>query len=271
MTPSVRKHRMVIKQMPFKVTAYGISDIGLVRQNNEDAWAQLPELNFFVLADGMGGHRAGEVAAKEAVSSLCDHFKQTLTIAGPHLSLDEAYGLIQLSFEHANNSVYQLNKSDADLRGMGTTLCCIYCHPKGIIYAHVGDSRIYRLHHHVLEQLTKDHSLLRELVDLGQIDEHNAGEFLYKNIITKAVGTEKSIQPSVHICDVINNDIFLMCSDGLTDMLQLKEIEAILNENPCIETAANKLIAKANEKGGFDNTTIVIVKVQKFHEKHLSR
>lgn len=267
-----QKISMVIKIMPYKVTAYGISDIGLVRQNNEDSWAHLlPQLNFFVLADGMGGHRAGEIAAKEAVKALCEHFQQTIAIAGPQLSLDEAYGLVQLSIEHANSAVYHLSRSDIELRGMGTTLCSLYCHPKGIIYAHVGDSRIYRLHKHSLGQLTKDHSLLRELVDLGQIDEQNSGDFLYKNIITKAVGTEKSIKPSVHICEAVEDDVFLMCSDGLSDMLSLKEIESILNENLNIETVAKILVAKAKEKGGFDNITIVIVNINKIHEKDLSR
>lgn len=133
----------------------------------------------------MGGHRAGEVAAKEAVKALCTHFEQTLAIAGPHLSLDEAYGLIQLSIEHANSVVYELSQSDLELKGMGTTLCCIYCHPKGIIYAHVGDSRIYRLHKHSLKQMTKDHSLLRELVDLGQINAHQSGDFQYKTLLQK--------------------------------------------------------------------------------------
>ena len=251
---------MVIKQMPYKVISYGISDIGLVRQNNEDSWAQLPELNFFVLADGMGGHRAGEVAAKEAVAALCDHFQQTIAIAGPHFSLDEAHGLVQLSIEHANHVVYELGKADLELRGMGTTLCCIYCHPEGIVYAHVGDSRIYRLHDRKLVQLTKDHSLLRELVDLGQIDEQNAADFQYKNIITKAVGTEKSVEPTVKICDVVDNDVFLMCSDGLSDMLSINEVQTILNDTPDLEAAAKELVAKALEKGGFDNITIVLVK-----------
>ncbi len=254
---------MVSRLMPYKVISYGISDIGLVRQNNEDAWALLPELNFFVLADGMGGHRAGEVAAKVAVKSLCDHFKQMIAIAGTHLSLDEAYGLIQLCIEHANQVVYQLSKSNNELRGMGTTLCCIYCHPQGIIYAHVGDSRIYRLHNHTLEQLTKDHSLLRELVDLGQIDEENSGDFLYKNIITKAVGTEKSIESSVSSSEIFHDDIFLMCSDGLSDMLSLKEIEGILNENSHIESTAKELTSKAKKNGGYDNITLVIIKINK--------
>lgn len=247
--------------MPYKVKAYGISDIGLVRQNNEDAWGKLPELNFYALADGMGGHRAGEVAAKEAIKALCDHFKQTVSIAGPKLSLDEAYGLVQLSIEHANSTVYQLSKSDPELSGMGTTLCCIYCHPKGIIYAHVGDSRIYHLHNGTLAQVTKDHSLLRELVDLGQLDEKNSGDFLYKNIITKAIGTENLVEPTVQISEIVEDDIFLMCTDGLSDLLTLNEMEYILKESSDIEYSSKKLITKAIERGGYDNITVVVVRV----------
>lgn len=257
--------------MPYKVSFYGISDIGLVRQNNEDCWAQVPELNFFVLADGMGGHRAGEIAAKEAVKSLCEHFQQMIAIAGPTLSVDEAHGLMQLSIENANQAVYELSQSESDFHGMGTTLCCIYCHPKGIVYAHVGDSRIYRLHEGILEQITKDHSLLRELVDMGQINESNAGDFLYKNIITKAVGTEISVEPSVHINDVVDNDIFLMCSDGLSDMVSLKEMEKVLQESQDIESAAKTLVVQAKEKGGYDNITIVIIKIKEMNEKSLPR
>lgn len=255
----------------YQVFAYGITDIGLVRQNNEDCWAQVPELKFYVLADGMGGHRAGEVASREAVKALCEHFRQTIAIAGPNLSIDEAHGLVQLSIEHANQSVYDLSKTDPELQGMGTTICCLYCHSKGIIYAHVGDSRIYRLHNHKLEQLTKDHSLLRELVDMGQIDEYTAEDFLYKNIITKAVGTERSIDPSVHICDIKNHDIFFMCSDGLSDMLTLKEMEKIVLENPSIESAAKILVDQAKAKGGLDNITVVIIKIDELNEKSLSR
>lgn len=262
---------MVIKLMPYKVEAYGITDIGLVRQNNEDAWAQLPELNFYVLADGMGGHRAGEVASHEAVKAVCDNFQQTLAIAGPNLSLEEAHGLIQLSIEHANSVIYELGQSEMDCRGMGTTLCCIYYHPKGIIYAHVGDSRIYRLHQGSLVQLTKDHSLLRELVDQGQINEQGANEFPYKNIITKAVGTESSVEPSVHVCDVEDGDVFMMCSDGLSDMLSMKEMEEILNDNSVVEIATKKLVNKAKERGGFDNVTVVTIKIVEVNEKDLSR
>jgi protein phosphatase len=250
----------------YKVSVYGISDKGLVRSNNEDFWTHVHELDFVVLTDGMGGHRAGEVAAREAAKALCEHLQQTLAIAGPSLSIDEAHGLIQLSIEHANHTVYELSKAEKEWRGMGTTLCCLLCHPQGIIYAHVGDSRIYRLHNARLRQLTKDHSLLRELVDLGQVNERSKDKFIYKNIITKAVGTEKSVEPSVHISDVAKNDIYLMCSDGLTDMLSTKEIESVLNNIQNIEVAARILVAKANAKGGHDNITLVIIKIDETRE-----
>jgi protein phosphatase len=259
---------MVIKLMPYKVKTYGISDIGQVRQNNEDFWAKLSDINFFALADGMGGHRAGEVAAQEAVKALCDHFQQTLQIAGPHLSIEEAHGLIQLAVEHANTVVYDLNQENSDLRGMGTTLCCIYCHANGLVYAHVGDSRIYRYSNGMLQQMTKDHSLLCELVDMGKINANQANDFLYKNIITKAVGTESQVEPSVHVCDADDGDVFMMCSDGLSDMLSTKEIESILKTHQDIETASKVLIDEANKKGGHDNVTVVILKVN--YEKDLS-
>lgn len=262
---------MVIKLMPYKVLACGITDVGLVRQNNEDAWAELPNLNFYVLADGMGGHRAGEIASHEAVKAVCENFQQTLAIAGPNLSLEEAHGLVQLSIEHANSTIYELSQMDRDLRGMGTTLCCIYYHPKGIIYAHVGDSRIYQLKNRRLIQLTKDHSLLRELVDLGQMNEQGASDFLYKNIITKAVGTESFVEPTVQVCDISNGDVFLMCSDGLSDMLSIKEMEDVLNQNPDINIATQALLDRAKEKGGYDNITIVTIKLVEVNEKDLSR
>jgi PPM family protein phosphatase len=256
---------MVMKLMPYKVTTYGLSEIGLVRQNNEDSWAIIPEINFYALADGMGGHNAGEVASREAIKAVCEHFQQTLQIAGSNLSIEEAHGLIQLAIEHANDVVYGLSRTDMTLQGMGTTLCCIYCHPKGLIYAHVGDSRIYKFTRGTLEQITKDHSLLRELVDMGQINEHQAGEFIYKNIITKAIGTESVIEPTVNICDAVTGDVYLICSDGLSDMLTINEMEAILSDEPDIKKATKKLITEAINKGGFDNVTILTLKVNEVY------
>lgn len=263
---------MVVHIMPYSISAFGISDIGLVRQNNEDFWAKLNHLNFYVLADGMGGHRAGEVASKETVKALCKIIETNLTSREEKFTIEEAYAIVQIAIEQVNQIIYRMGRSDHELRGMGTTLCCIYFHPKGVIYAHVGDSRIYRLRHQKLEQLTKDHSLFCELVELGQISEQQATDFLYKNIITKAVGTEPFVEPSVHISDAQDQDIYIMCSDGLSDLLSRKEIETILNRTSQVETAANHLVEKAKQKGGYDNVTVVVMKVKRSDEsKNLSR
>lgn len=251
---------MVLQIMPYKVSAIGLSDIGLVRLNNEDFWAHLPDIGFYVLADGMGGHLAGEVAARETVNSLCDIVKKHLA-SREEFTLEETHGIIQIAIEQVNEIVYRMGQASQKLRGMGTTLCCMYFHPKGLIYANVGDSRIYRLRDQHLEQLTKDHSLLREMMDLGQLTESQAPDYLFKNIITRAIGTEPSVEPSVHITDVNDNDIYMMCTDGLSDLLSLHEIEDILNHTPAIQAATRKLVAQAKKNGGFDNVTVVTVKV----------
>ena len=253
--------------MAYKLTSAGISDIGLVRQNNEDVWKQLPKKRFYFLADGMGGHKAGEVAAKEAIAKLVDIIETDPRFSESDLAMDHARSLISHAIQDANTHVYNLGRKDPELRGMGTTLCCLYFHPEGLIYAHVGDSRIYRLRNKKLQQMTKDHSLLRELLELGQLKENQAEDFAYKNIITKAIGTEAHVHPSVRLIDVANDDIYMMCSDGLSDMVKKEEMEVILNKKITLKEITEQLVALANEHGGNDNITIVTVKVQGAHEK----
>jgi PPM family protein phosphatase len=257
---------MVTYVMSYNVQGVGITDVGLVRDNNEDDWGAVPEAGFFVLADGMGGHSAGEVAAHEAVSNLCSLVSECVNLDSPDYGLDEARALILKAIKEINVHVYKLGRKDEDLKGMGTTLCCLHFHPKGLIYAHVGDSRIYRLRGRKLYQMTKDHSLLRELVDLGQLSEGQAGGFQYKNIITKAIGTESHVEPTVRFADVLGRDIYLMCSDGLSDLLSQIEIEAIMNEEKSLKDMAKRLVKCAKEKGGYDNITVVLTKVQEIHE-----
>lgn len=247
--------------MPYKVLAFGLSDIGLVRQNNEDVWGELPSIGFFALADGMGGHQAGEVAAHEAVDGLSRILKKKISSKSDSLTISDIKDLLRRAIRHVNLLVFRLGREQPDLRGMGTTLCCLLYRSTDLVFAHVGDSRIYRLRQRKLEQLTKDHSLLRELVDQGQISEQQATDFLYKNIITKAIGTEPKIEPTIGTSDLIEGDVYLMCSDGLSDLLSTNEIENILVDFSDIEEAARKLVSAANEKGGRDNITVVITKV----------
>lgn len=258
---------MVLYTMPLKVQTCGLTNKGLVRQNNEDVWDEIPERNFYLIADGMGGHQAGEVASLETVKTLCRIIRKQLPDRATHkIPLKEMREIVFHAIEEVNTIVYQLGSSVEELKGMGTTLCCVCLQEDGLVYAHVGDSRIYRLRKEKLKLLTKDDSLLWEMLDLGQIDESQVMEFQYKNILTKAIGTGPFVVPTVHVGDLHDGDLYLLCTDGLTDLLSREEIESILNRSLNLKSGAETLIATANEKGGHDNITVVLVQVQKADE-----
>lgn len=258
---------MVARIMTYKLTAYGLTDVGLVRKNNEDLWAELPEINTFVLADGMGGHQAGEVAAYEAVIAFCEYMKKMLVDSPRTFTISQMRSEIEYAIQRVNSKVYKMGYSDPELKGMGTTFCCLHLHADGLIRAHVGDSRIYRYRYNILTQLTEDHSLAREMIDMGQLDEEDVERFTYKNIITKAIGTEPYLDPSVHVGDVKVGDLYLMCSDGLSDLLERREIAAILAAKTTLEETASQLITLAKEKGGHDNITVLLLEVVEVEEE----
>jgi PPM family protein phosphatase len=258
---------MAYQEMLNQVSVYCISDIGLIRQNNEDYWKILKDQQFFVLADGMGGHQAGEVASKATVEQLCQLFQQHYDSLPKEI--DQAKQVLKEMIQEVNGMVYRLGRENLSLRGMGTTLCCLFFHSEGLIYAHVGDSRIYRFRKNTLEQLTQDHSLLCELIEMGQLSEQQAEDFLYKNIITKAIGTEPYVEAAVADTLVQPGDILMMCTDGLTDLVGFEEMRGILKENR-EEEVINLLVEKAKEKGGYDNITIILVKVLDKYATHLS-
>ena len=263
---------MLVHTKLYKITAVGISDLGLVRQNNEDTWAELPKYHFYALADGMGGHAAGEVASKEAVSYLCAEIKKVLYDVDDEYSLDEIRHLLIDTIEDVNRHVYQMGRNDPDLLGMGTTLCCLLFHPKGVIYAHVGDSRIYRYRNHKLQQLTRDHSLVRELLEMGQLNERQAGDFPHRNIITKAIGTGAPVHPSARVSDLKNGDLYLMCTDGLSDPVSVQEMETLISNHSDLTELGDALVNSAKEKGGYDNITLVLAGVHKNERrKNISR
>ena len=251
---------MVLDIMPYKVSVSVRSDIGLVRPNNEDAFEQVVEDNFFVVADGMGGHKAGEVASKQAVTNACRLFLEKLHPIA-EVTLEYAQQTLVAIIKEINTIIYKMAAGKEALRGMGTTLCCLLVHPKGLVYSHVGDSRIYRLRDGKLKQLTKDHSLLRELLELGQLNEQQADEFAYKNIITKAIGTEPCIEPVAEVDTIQDGDVLLICTDGLTDLLSREEIEQVLKKTPARDRA-DRLIQIAKQRGGHDNITVAIVKIE---------
>lgn len=250
----------------YSVTAYARTDVGLIRENNEDVWAVLPEQKTYLLADGMGGHAAGEIAAQKAVEILSALIAKAFG-KKKKISLKETKRRLDQLIKQTNLAVHEKAKSDREFKGMGTTICCTYFHDEGLIYAHVGDSRIYRLHQNTLVQLTQDHSLVSELIELGELSARQAKGCDYKNIITRAIGTEAWVEPTIENCPLSVGDQILMCSDGLSDLLTHIEIEDILINAPNIEKAVGMLIDKAKERGGHDNITAILLLVSLNGEK----
>ena len=243
----IEEKKQAIKRL--KIEAYGHSDQGPVRPNNEDVWLSLPTERFFALADGMGGHQAGEVAAKETLNHL------TLSIQDkkrPKTPCLEFISFLKKAIQSANTHVFEMSLLHEKFKGMGTTLCLLYLHEDGVIYAHVGDSRIYRYRRGELKQLTQDHALASPL----------------KNVITRAIGTSKKVLPEIASATAKAGDIFFMCSDGLTDFVSEKEIENILFHSTSLKKIVKKLIEKAKEKGSNDNITILMIKVAHARKKN---
>lgn len=253
---------MAVEHHFYKILACGLSDKGLVRSRNEDFWAQLPKKGFFALADGMGGHKAGHIAARRALEELCKTFSDSLDQLEEIPSLAEANRLLSESIEQANQHVYQLGRNNVSLRGMGSTLCCVYLHQEALLYGHVGDSRIYLFRDKKLYLMTRDHSLLHELMDQGELQEKDAPDFLYKNVITKAMGSPGRIEPSLAHLQLQHGDLIMMCSDGLTDLLTANEMAALLSsKGPSLESRAIALIDAAKAHGGYDNITVVLLQL----------
>ncbi|MBI5273218.1 MAG: serine/threonine-protein phosphatase [Chlamydiia bacterium] len=249
-----------------RLNAFGISDIGLNRSNNEDVLASLPEIGFFVLADGMGGHQAGEVAAREAVNFLCDQMRSLQGREG--ISLRQA---LHHAIEQANRRVYEMSRQSEALSGMGTTLCCVVWTSAMVIYAHIGDSRIYRLKNRKLELLTKDHSFFAKWLETGKLAETCETPYPYKHVITRALGTTTKPKPEIAIAEHEMGDLYFLCTDGLSDVLTLVEMEAIINRSHTIEEACKNLIERAKIRGSSDNITLLMVRSEPLYTERDSR
>ena len=241
--------------MPFRVHSHGASDVGLVRTNNEDAWFASPDGRLFLIADGLGGHQAGEVAAREAIDLFLSCFLAAFPDAkDPPGPSDEILHKLQTCFETTNARIFVLSGQHELLRGMGTTFCSLSFHGECAAVAHVGDSRIYRHRDGVLEQLTKDHCWVSREGGVPEV----VGQ---KGMLTKALGTMPTIDPTIQIVPLRSRDTFLLCTDGLSDMLSHDEIESILNRDITIGERVRMLIAESKQKGGADNVTAILVEV----------
>ncbi len=241
---------------------------GMVRAHNEDSVAFDAACGLVVLADGMGGYNAGEVASGIAVSVMLGEIPPLLLRASP-LDRDEETGeelgvaLLGRSIRRANASIYQAAQSQAQYAGMGTTIVSALFYDNRVVVGHVGDSRLYRLRGEELIAVTRDHSLLQEQIDCGMISVENARHSQNKNLVTRAVGIDAEVTPELHLHDVAVGDIYLLCSDGLNDMVEDEDIQSIVYAmQGNLPLAAEQLIQTANDNGGRDNVSVILVRVK---------
>lgn len=235
---------------------FGLSDIGRCRANNEDVWGALPEEGFFALADGIGGHKAGEVAAQETIDFLLSHIPTLSSSCIESQIVD-----IRRAIELANRHIYQMGIQNPNYHKMGTTLCCLRFFSNCIILAHVGDSRIYRFREGKLKLLTEDHSLLTEWLSKEENANKCISSFPHRHVITRSIGCRHQANPDISLDTPQTQDIFILCSDGLTDVLSLEDIEDILIRHPKLQSAAETLIETAKIKGSSDNMTVLMVQI----------
>ena len=235
------------------------TDQGLVRKNNEDAVAFDLKTGLCLLADGMGGYNAGEVASSMAVTFLHQELSEWLQQAGNQTSGRELRRKMEACVNHVNHLVFSAACSNLDQAGMGTTLLAGVFLEARLVLGHIGDSRCYRLRGHVLQQITKDHSLLQEQVDAGLMTAEQALASPHRNLITRALGVEDAVSVETNEHRVEPGDLYLMCSDGLSDMVRDPMIEATLNAPGTLRQKAAALIRVANDSGGRDNITVLLV------------
>lgn len=240
---------------------------GMVRSHNEDSVSYDAELGLVVLADGMGGYNAGEVASGISVSVLSSEVKHQLENARPEDTdaSGEELGVILLrdNVKKANLSIFHAAQSQPQYAGMGTTIVTALFYDDRVAVAHVGDSRMYRLRGEEFEGITRDHSLLQEQIDSGMISKEDARLSKNKNLVTRAVGIDADVEPEMHMHEVQAGDVYLLCSDGLNDMVEDEDIGStlqMLKNN--LPLAATQLIQMANDNGGRDNVSVILVKVK---------
>ncbi|MGH8119036.1 MAG: Stp1/IreP family PP2C-type Ser/Thr phosphatase [Gammaproteobacteria bacterium] len=256
----------------FEIEIVNVSDVGMKRPHNEDSTASDLQHGLVVLADGMGGYKAGEVASAIAVATILHDIIADLQSSHPEkekkkpatqkISGHETT-LIKKAINHANSNIYKMAKQDEQCQGMGTTVVTALFHDDMVSIGHVGDSRAYRLRANKLHQLTKDHSLIQELIDRKQYTPEEAYAKMPRNLVTRGLGLDIGVEVDVYEEQVIPEDIYLVCSDGLNDMVNDEEIHLTLSKYSAnlVQTAGN-LVQMANSKGGKDNISVVLIRVK---------
>lgn len=238
-----------------------LTDIGRTREINEDSVLCKTVKNgwdLLIVADGMGGHNAGEVASSIAVKSISEYIEKK---AASIDSGESAARAVKDAVIQANSDIFNESKKDVSCSGMGTTVTIALMSQYAMLVGHVGDSRAYILRDGVISKITSDHSLVAELVKNGTITEDEAQHHPQKNIITRALGAEETVQVDIESIQLKPNDTVMLCTDGLTNMLCDREIESLLTQNDDPSIAVRKLVDRANDLGGYDNITVAVAKV----------
>jgi PPM family protein phosphatase len=244
------------------LTMTGRTDTGMVRDHNEDCFLIVPESGFALLADGMGGHLAGEVASAMAVDQVTHHLLKAFGAGSAnsgHPASDSA--LLIEAIKTANSAIHNASMNRPEQAGMGTTIVAAAFHGNHLTVAHVGDSRMYRFRHGQLSQVTEDHSMVQELLRRGLISPEEARTSANRNLVTRALGVDPMVEVDVREETFESGDIYLICSDGLNDVLTDEEIAAMLaQDHGNLEEATRHMIAEVNARGGPDNVSIVLIR-----------
>lgn len=233
------------------------TDVGVVRSGNEDTYLMVSERGLFVVADGMGGHAAGEVASDMAARIVAEEYRP---VRG--MSDDELMAQMVGAIRAANGAIFKRTIQEQDKRGMGTTVTVLALLPRRYLIGQVGDSRAYILRGGVLSQLTKDHSYVQEQVDAGRLSPEEARVHPYANVITRCVGSNGDVVPDLFLGTLEAGDLLLLASDGLTGMLEDEDLRVVMSSGDALETMVDRLIADANRRGGLDNITVVLVQIE---------
>jgi PPM family protein phosphatase len=236
-------------------------DPGRARSNNEDSVATDDGVALAVLADGMGGYNAGEVASNMATTFIRTELGRWMREASGQASQAEVQRAMDICVDNANRAIFNAANANPQYAGMGTTLIVAVFRDTHILLGHVGDSRCYRLRGGHLQQITRDHSLLQEQIDAGLITPEQAAFSANKNLVTRAVGVEDTVLLETHQHDVMPGDLYLLCSDGLSDMLEDPAIAQLLQAHESLQSCSRALIEAANDAGGKDNISVILARV----------
>jgi protein phosphatase len=238
------------------------TDTGRIRTNNEDSVAMDPAAGVAVLADGMGGYNAGEVASQMACDFILGEMVRWLFEASKSATDADVKRAMDICVDNANRAIFTAANSNPTFAGMGTTLVVSVVRPGRVLVGHIGDSRAYRFREGHLQQVTKDHSLLQEQVDAGILTPEQAAVSANKNLVTRAVGVEDFVLLETRVHDLQDGDTLLMCSDGLSDMLNDREIAEVMGSTTDLSDMAARLISAANAAGGRDNIAVMLIRAQ---------